>query len=107
MPFRCISVTFPFVYGPCTLNVLPSELMLKLMLPTSSLSLASDITLDFYYVLACCLLKVLPHPTKEIKETESEGYESLKGEGWEKMFECPQEKIKDGFCHATLNCDSL
>ena len=41
-----------------------------------------DVTLDFSYTLVCCSLKVLP--PKEIKETEVEGYKSLKGEGWEK-----------------------
>ena len=63
--------------------------------PTSS-SCDPDVTLDCYYVLVCCWLKVLP--PKEIKETEIEEYRSLKGERLgKKMCGCPHEKIEDAF----------
>ena len=44
--------------------------------------LVASLVLHFYHVLVCCSLKFLP--PKEIKETEIEGYGSLKGERWGK-----------------------
>ena len=71
-----------------------------------SSSCAPDVTLDFYYVLVCCSHKVLP-PT-EIKETEIEGYGSLKGEGLDVInVWMSTRKKKRCFCYATLNFDCL
>ena len=56
----------------------------------------ASLVLHFYHVLVCCSLKFLP--PKEIKETEIEGYGSLKGERWGKKIDgCPQKTIEDIF----------
>ena len=54
--------------------------------------LVAPLLLHFYHVLVCCSLKFLP--PKEIKESEIEGYGSLKGERWGKNKQVDVHKKK-------------